>query len=357
MEKNESTVIVFSSGTVARAGITDAIRNHLSAKGFIVTLWTEGFFPPTKIALYAFLKQLICFDAAVVVLGADDVRADPSRESSGEHIPRDNVILELGGCLARMGNERTFIVCPNTPTVKLPSYFEGIAPMTYDTGRTDGNLEAAVGSACEAIARAYNNVMRDSYLDLPAAGLAYGYFWNFVKPTYDAFNTGPTISPKLDTPFTPEQGFALNIVMPTSPLLRDQVEKLFLGKVDELPAVFGDGSRWPCARKVHFDKPSLLVRDGRNISIYTVGAGSRGAREPFAIYDVPTTLTTSDQIIQKVDQFWGGGGDLLFRKNLTRREARSFKNVITSLIHENGIPPHQARTITMEEFCSAAFDY
>jgi len=58
-----------------------------------------------------------------------------------------------------------------------------------------------------------------------------------------------------------------------------------------------------------------------------------------------------------MDQFWGGGGDPIFRNNLTRREARSFQNVINTLKEESGIPPLQASFVTMEEFCAAAFDY
>jgi predicted nucleotide-binding protein len=72
IEKPE--LVVFSSGKVAQSGVTDAIRDELARRDFSVTLWKEGFFPANEQALRAFLKKLLCFDAAVLVLGDDDIR-------------------------------------------------------------------------------------------------------------------------------------------------------------------------------------------------------------------------------------------------------------------------------------------
>jgi hypothetical protein len=353
---DKSDLIIFSSRSVAEAGVTNAIRKHLSTKNFTVTIWTEGFFPPSKIALYSFLKKLMCFDAAVVVLGADDVRIDPDDAGKEQHVPRDNVIFELGACMARMGNERTFVLCPDEPRVILPSYFYGIAPIPYESTRTDSNIQAAVGAACETVAQAYDNVLRNSYFsDLPAAGLAYGYFWNFVKPTYDAFNSG---SPSIDCEVALDNGFEIVVLMPENPLTRDQVQKLFCGHIRELPASQNAGATPPKGRKIHFDKRKLILADGRDISIYVKSAQSLALGDSFTVYDVPTTLMTSSEIIERIDLFWtGGGGDPIFRKALGRKEGKSFSTVIERLIQKAGLPPMIIRLTTLEDFYATAFEY
>src|SRR5271156_1320596 len=108
-------LVIFSSGKVAKSGVTNAIRDELNKLGFIVTPWTEGFFPENQIALTSFLKQLLCFDAAVLVLGNDDIRLDPAQTDKQQHVPRDNVIFELGACMSRLGPKKTFIVRPESP--------------------------------------------------------------------------------------------------------------------------------------------------------------------------------------------------------------------------------------------------
>jgi predicted nucleotide-binding protein len=58
------------------------------------------------------------FDFAVIVLTADDVII--MRETRTQ-TPRDNVMFELGLFMGAIGRGRTFVVCPNTPGLTLPS--------------------------------------------------------------------------------------------------------------------------------------------------------------------------------------------------------------------------------------------
>jgi predicted nucleotide-binding protein len=53
-----------------------------------------------------FLENLLRFDAAVVVLGADNVQ---KKANEDVHVPRHNVVVELGASLARLGIKRTFL--------------------------------------------------------------------------------------------------------------------------------------------------------------------------------------------------------------------------------------------------------
>src|ERR1700761_3513348 len=148
--------VVFSSRKVAEAGITKAIRDGLINRGYTAISWTDNFFPDSATAdeaLRAFLKQLLCYDAAVLVLGDDDLRHDPLHPGGEQHVPRDNVIFELGACMSRLGPKKTFFVCPSAPPIILPSYFQDVVPRTYDANRANADPRMAVASACDQITR------------------------------------------------------------------------------------------------------------------------------------------------------------------------------------------------------------
>lgn len=100
-----------------------------------------------KPPLESLTKALEAADFAVLVLTPDDFT-----ESRGDSSPspRDNVVFELGLFLGRLGRERTFFVYDNSKPLKLPSDLLGIAAATFGP-RSDGNIQAAVGPACNAI--------------------------------------------------------------------------------------------------------------------------------------------------------------------------------------------------------------
>jgi len=374
-------MVVFSSGKIADTGLTGAIRDQLSKHGFTVTLWDEGFFPVTEVALNAFLKKVLCYDAAVLVLGGDDIRRDPAQTGGEQHVPRDNVIFELGACMSRLGPKRTFILCPDAPEVVLPSYFHGIGRLTYEANRIANNPHAAVGSACDAVAREFANLDRSVFCsDLPAGGLAYGYFYNFLQPTYNAFSasSGPiladaaavdapkSISPpgkstrsRKRTKPTLDQGlgwnfnlgFKLYMVIPEAPLNREKVQQLFTAPAPvEVAAIVGDGrARSTVSRRLTFMRLRIRLLDGRDITIYS--EQRRTGSDPFHIFDVPTTLLTSREVISELDAFWGKG-DLRFQRDLIHREGLSFSRTLNKLI---GDKAPAMEVISMADFEMRAF--
>ncbi|MEK5745339.1 TIR domain-containing protein, partial [Acinetobacter variabilis] len=52
-------------------------------------------------------------------------------------IPRDNVVLELGMFLGRLGKERAFFALPKDIDVKIPTDFNGITPLKFS--RVEGS--------------------------------------------------------------------------------------------------------------------------------------------------------------------------------------------------------------------------
>jgi len=324
------TLVVFSSGKLVN--IAEAIRDNLArdrAEGvtFEVTPWTEGFFRSNEISLNTFLKNLLRFDAAVVILGADDLRQSTKDGGATLHVPRDNVIFELGACMARLGTQKTFIVIPETPEIVLPSYFEGIYPLKYET-RQDGNRDASVGQACRAIREQFAALDRNAYYsDLPAQGLAFGYFFNFVSPVYKRLRTCENPL-DVDGHWLPTCKFSVKVVIPREFLGRD--------KVDEACTDRG------------LVKLDLKLMDGRNISVYRKRRSD--PTQPLEIFDIPTTLLTSRRVIERVDAFWGTG-ERKFKEQLERREITNFCRAISDIIAEDrDVSATCVKVISMDEF-------
>jgi hypothetical protein len=239
------------------------------------------------------------------------------------------VIFELGACMSRFGTQKTFIVCPERPEVQLPGYFKGIYPLTYED-RADRNLVAAVGSACVSIRQQLEQLDQLAYhSDLPAVGLSYGHFFNFVKPAYDRLKSaGRSLTFHGD--WRHEHGFSIAVVIPERLMNRNEVNDHFGG--------------------LHLEKMDLDLLDGRNISVYA--RPRLDPAGPLHIFDIPTTLLTSDNVIRRIDAFWGGG-DRRFRESLERREIASFERSVRERIEENRLGDG-IRTIRIGELAPAA---
>lgn len=113
-----------------------------------VTLWSEGVFGLNEGSLQSLLSALATFDFAVLVLTPDDLLESRGASSAAA---RDNVLLEAGMFLGRIGPERTFMLCDSSKSLHIPSDFAGVSFATFNGSRRDGNMVAAVGEATDAI--------------------------------------------------------------------------------------------------------------------------------------------------------------------------------------------------------------
>lgn len=303
--------IIFSSGKAHH--IAEAVKENLEMRGFIADTWKENFFDENNVAaLHTFLKKLLCFDFAVLVLSDDDIRLDTASDSPMP-VPRDNVIFELGASMARMGTKKTFLLTPIEPVVTLPTYFRGIGPLTYEL-RTDSNHLAGTGTACNHIRDRLARLDEDVFhSDLPALGLSYGYFFNFIQPVVETLVEPQRIAfPRGNSDWLPKHGFTLTIVVPEKLMNRHSAD-------DFLQQEIG-------AANVH-----VQLKNGRDISVYLLPRSRPDA--PLHILDIPTTLLTSEEVIRRVDNFWGSR-DREFRERLTQRELVTFGRRIRGLIQE-----------------------
>jgi O-acetyl-ADP-ribose deacetylase (regulator of RNase III) len=141
-------IFIGSSGEAL--DISYAAQEELN-RDFDVTVWNQDVFHLSYDALDSLLQALDSSDAGLFVLKPDDVT-----ESRGEPAPsvRDNVIFELGMFIGRLGRDRTFILLPITPAVRLPSDLGGIITARYDADRFERQPRAAVGPACTQIRHA-----------------------------------------------------------------------------------------------------------------------------------------------------------------------------------------------------------
>jgi diguanylate cyclase (GGDEF)-like protein len=118
-----------------------------------ITVWKQDVFRPGTIIIDSLQSALVQFDFAVFVMSPDDQVVSRSRERLS---PRDNVIFELGLFIGHLGRDRVFFIVSQGPNeLKLPTDLLGITSLTFDDGRTDGNLRAALGPACNQLRRIF----------------------------------------------------------------------------------------------------------------------------------------------------------------------------------------------------------
>jgi tetratricopeptide (TPR) repeat protein len=114
-----------------------------------VTVWDQGVFKLSATALESLLQILDTSDFGMFVFSPDDLLEIRGTENAAV---RDNVILELGLFVGRLGRERCFILVPDKSSdLRIPTDMIGMTPGTYETDRSDGSLQAATGPACHEV--------------------------------------------------------------------------------------------------------------------------------------------------------------------------------------------------------------
>lgn len=157
---------VFVASSSEDIQIARAVESNLSGE-CDVTSWERQVFTPSRVAIESLEKVIGAVDAAVIVLGDTDV----SNIRGEEHrVPRDNVMLELGMFIGRIGRSQTFIIVPEESEPRIPSDLAGINRLRFRSRRGDGNLQAALGSATNAI---LESLRKDSVARRPSARTVY----------------------------------------------------------------------------------------------------------------------------------------------------------------------------------------
>jgi flagellar biosynthesis GTPase FlhF len=139
---------MFIGSSVEGLSVAYAIQQNLDYE-VESTVWTQGVFRLSRSAAEALIQQLDNMDFGVFVLTPDDI---VNLRGEANRAVRDNVIFELGLFIGRLGRERSFIVKPQQQEgFHLPTDLVGMTAATYNSDRSDRNIQAATGPACHQI--------------------------------------------------------------------------------------------------------------------------------------------------------------------------------------------------------------
>ncbi len=183
---------IFVGSSVESKSIAYAVQEELSHDAD-VTVWTQGIFKLSGTTLDDLLIALDKSDFGVFIFSPEDLVTIQNQQFLST---RDNVVFEMGLFVGRLGKSRNFFILPEGHSdFRLPTDLVGITPGTYDSYRSDGNLQAALGPACNKIRMAVTSLgslKRSSIVPDNAANQPEDWFYHFrVQRLITGTSTGP----------------------------------------------------------------------------------------------------------------------------------------------------------------------
>ncbi len=138
---------IFVGSSTEGLPIVEAIQVNLE-RPFEIVPWT-AIFEPSEYCLESLDKKIGEFEASIFVITGDDVvRSRGTKKLS----PRDNVLLEIGVSIGKLGKDRTILLRDRSLDIKLPSDLEGLNSVSFEPP-TKGTWESSLGAACSRIRR------------------------------------------------------------------------------------------------------------------------------------------------------------------------------------------------------------
>jgi CRP/FNR family cyclic AMP-dependent transcriptional regulator len=134
--------VVFIGSSRESHPIAAVIDAGIKSPAVVTKLWTDGVFPPGPTTIESLATAVDESDFALLVFGPDDTVLSRGIESEA---PRDNVILELGLFMGRLGRLRSWIVKPRGIDLKIPSDLLGITPLEFGLAPGDDPAVALAG--------------------------------------------------------------------------------------------------------------------------------------------------------------------------------------------------------------------
>lgn len=121
-------VRVFIMSSVESLPIVDLLIKQFAHDPFLAVAWKNGVFRASNYTLDELEAELDDSDFAIAVAHADDVVI--TRDDEWPTI-RDNVILEFGLFMGRLGRRRAFLMEPRDVDLRLPSDLAGLTTIPY----------------------------------------------------------------------------------------------------------------------------------------------------------------------------------------------------------------------------------
>lgn len=158
MIRQTQTFIGSSSEGLA---VANAIKANLS-EHTDCRIWTEGVFLPGRTFIETLEKILDEMDYAILLATPDDSLTKRDVENFSM---RDNVLLELGLFMAKLGRRRTYLVSPKDRPIHIPSDLLGLTTVAYEYSRDARDWTQTLAEPCETIRMA----MREAEKELSLA--------------------------------------------------------------------------------------------------------------------------------------------------------------------------------------------
>jgi len=172
--------------------VVNALQTTFEKAGYEydISPWFLGVFNLSSTNIEALEKQLDNSDFAILVLTPDDITI---KKGETKVTPRDNVILELGLFIGRLGRKRTYIVCERSVEIELPSDLLGVTVGYFSNSSDDSELLNKLNPLAFAIHAVTSDIHNDDYL-----------FADFRKSAERIIKTKqPTFSSSLDNTVYP----------------------------------------------------------------------------------------------------------------------------------------------------------
>lgn len=111
-------------------------------------IWTEGVFLPGRTYIETLEKLLDKMDFAILVASPDDML---EKRNVSNFTMRDNVLLELGLFMAKLGRSRTYLFIPKDKIIHIPSDLLGVTSVNYESADSQEKLNQILKAPCNEI--------------------------------------------------------------------------------------------------------------------------------------------------------------------------------------------------------------
>jgi Predicted nucleotide-binding protein containing TIR-like domain len=277
-----------------------------------VDIWSEDIFKVNRGSLDTLLNRASYYDFVIAVFTADDEAVIRERKVK---VTRDNVIFEFGLFLGRLGPNRTFMVVQEG--VEMFTDWDGITTAEF---RPRDNLVAAVGAACNRIREEMAVAEKlQNFTMLPSTSLAIGYYNNFLKKVFEAFE----FTDKFQIVERDDKG--------------NEIERTVLDITNRHPTIhvmlpqdLGELEADSLKDRTAGYKQIRVSNKFRSFPFYIEGDPDDIQNNP-TLFDVPTTMLSSHIAIKKIFS-----EEFLARENtlahLESREIANFKRTVLNMV-------------------------
>jgi CRP/FNR family cyclic AMP-dependent transcriptional regulator len=123
------------------------IRSELDSENLHVFLWNKGTFGISEYPISDLEDAIEAADFTVAVVRSDDTLVSRGQSST---VARDNVHLEYGLSLGKLGRLRSLLLVEAEPSLRLPSDLAGLTTVRY-RARNQDEMERTIAIACDDI--------------------------------------------------------------------------------------------------------------------------------------------------------------------------------------------------------------